>query len=56
MITLCLLVKLNNVTDMLYLLLQLRQCYGHVRYAGTVRRWYEYVVFAGKFETGEWLL
>ena len=56
MITLCLLVKLNNVTDMLYLLMLLRQCYEHVRYAGTVRRCYEHVVSAGKYETRAWIL
>jgi hypothetical protein len=38
MIMLCLLVKLNSVIDMLYVLTQLRQRYGHVRYAGAVRR------------------
>jgi hypothetical protein len=45
MIMLCLLVKLNNIIDMLYLL---RKYYGIVRYSGTVKRWYDHVN-VGKF-------
>jgi hypothetical protein len=56
MIMLCLVVKLSNVIDKLYLLMQQRQYYGHVRYAGTVRRRYEHAVSAGKFETRVWVM
>ena len=38
MIMLCLLVKLNNTVDILYLLMQQIQWYGHVRYADAAEK------------------
>jgi hypothetical protein len=35
---------------MLDLLIQLRTRYGHIRYTGTVRQCYDYVMSAGKVE------